>query len=165
MLTQERLKYRLTYDKVTGIFTTNITTPCNFKGKKSGHIDTNGYVILQLDGKLYKAHRLAYLYMEGKFPDKQLDHIDGNRSNNVYSNLRLATQSENSQNQRKAPSHNKYSGLLGAHYDTNTGNYRAKIKLEGIVYRLGTFKTAIEAHEAYLLAKQTLHPFNTLATA
>ena len=90
-LTQEYLKSILDYDLDTGIFTWKINKA---KRTKIGDIagwSYNGYREIEINDKKYKAHRLAWLYVYGEMPNKLIDHIDGNRSNNKISNLREAT--------------------------------------------------------------------------
>lgn len=110
----------------------------------------------------YFAHRLAWLIYYGTWPKDQIDHIDGDRSNNRIANLREATHDENCENQHRAQSDNYTTGLLGASFDKRKRVFRASIMVKKVVYRLGTFKTAEEAHQAYLAAKRQLHAFNTL---
>lgn len=97
MITQERLKYLMTYDPGTGHFTRNVTLPGRFAkaGTIAGGIDSLGYVHIIIDRKRYKVHRLAFLYVTGEFPPHSVDHIDGDPSNNQWSNLRPATHFEN----------------------------------------------------------------------
>lgn len=96
-LTQEHLKQHYNYNPLTGEFRRLIANSNNScVGELAGYMD-NGYCKISLDGKQYKAHRLAFLYMTGRFP-KYIDHIDRNRSNNRWDNLREATHSENMRN-------------------------------------------------------------------
>jgi len=64
-------------------------------GEVAGSYDKDGYIIIQIGGVKYKAHRLAYLYMTGEWPEEEIDHKDGNPANNVWSNLRDSTRVEN----------------------------------------------------------------------
>lgn len=110
-----------------------------------------GYLQIQIDGKIYKAHRLAWVYMTGKWPKGDIDHINRNRADNRWANLREATRSQNNINagQRK---HNT-SGLKGAFFRPDKKNrWQAKIGLNGKGVHLGYFLTKEEAHAAYLEA-------------
>lgn len=107
MITQERLKQLLHYDPDTGVFVSN------FKRRQVGSLTEKNYVRLNLDKRLYMAHRMAWLYMTGEFPKREIDHIDGDRSNNKWVNLRLATRKQNMEN-------------IGL-FCTNTSGYRGVI--------------------------------------
>jgi hypothetical protein len=155
MLTQERLKELLDYDQETGIFVwkepiTNISV-----GVVAGTLNDQGYLIIGLDNERYRAHRLAWFYVYGKWPDNQIDHRDHNRSNNRIKNLRDFTHSENNQNQICAQDKNKSTKLLGAY--PNGSGFMARIQVNGKDKYLGTFRSPEAAHAAYILAKRELH--------
>ena len=155
-LTQHDLKLIVHYASDTGIFTFTQRV-CNRLqvGAVAGSEKTDGYRMISIKGKKYFAHRLAWLYEYGRFPKGQIDHIDGNKSNNKISNLRDVCQSINQQNRRKARS-NSLCGLLGV-TSTPNGTYKARIRLDGVQYYLGSTKTPEEAHKLYLEAKRKLH--------
>ena len=154
MLTQERLKEVLVYDKDTGNFyrkspiTRWNTTPAGSK--------TKGRIYIFIDGKLYLAHRLAFLYMIGEFPKNQVDHINGNQEDNRWSNLRDVTQLQNLENKHRARE-NSSTGVLGVQVNNKCNSYMARITSNGITYYLGSFPTIEEASKVYLEAKQKLH--------
>lgn len=91
MLTQARLKELFHYDKETGAFTHIKARRGVRVGKILGCLANNGYLVIRADGKLYLAHRLAWMYVHGAFPPDQLDHINRMRTDNRLCNLRLAT--------------------------------------------------------------------------
>lgn len=161
ILTQERLKELLNYNPDTGIFTRIGGTGARKIGKQSGCVCKAGYIVLGVDYKVYFAHRLAWLYMNGINPSEQVDHINGIRTDNRICNLRLASNSENSQNQRKARKDNA-SGLAGACYVKSSKNYKSQIKINCKTIHLGFFPSAIDAHNAYIEAKRKHHPFSTI---
>lgn len=98
-LTQERLKELLHYDPLTGIFTRRIDKyHPSLVGRKSGTVKASGYRIIKIDSKLYSAHRLSFLWMEGSFPDYEVDHINRRRDDNRWGNLRPCTRTENNNN-------------------------------------------------------------------
>jgi len=143
-ITQERLKELLDYDPISGIFTRKKD------GKIVGRLNENGYVIINVDGILFRSHRLAWLYVYGGIVPFPLDHIDGNKENNSINNLRSCTQS---QNQANIPlSKNSTSGLKGVWYDKPKKKWKAGIKKDNKKYHLGYYLTKEEAHEAYCKA-------------
>lgn len=160
MLTQKRLKELLSYDPATGLFTRLVTV--GQRGLAGAVIAGYGtkYLSIGIDGKLYRAHRLAWLYMKGTFPPEDIDHKDGNGKNNKFANLRAATTAENMQNQRKIRS-NSLSGIMGVNFKKRRGCWVARITINGKRRELGNFFTAAEAHAAYLAAKVEHHPFFT----
>jgi len=99
----------------------------------------------------------------GEYPNGIIDHIDGNRSNNAIENLRILDAAENTHNIRKAYSSNKTTGLLGANYCKENKKYLARIMVRGKMHNVGRFKTAQEAHDAYMRAKAILHPASVAA--
>lgn len=107
------------------------------------------------------AHRLAWLYVHGRWPIADIDHINGIRDDNRFTNLREASRAENNQNIRSARSH-AISGLLGAHWHRQSGLWYMRIKVDGKSFTKGMFATAEEAHAAYLKAKAEHHPFSTI---
>lgn len=157
-LTAERLREVLSYDIETGVFRWRTVPPKKkyLLGKVAGRIGTGGYVRIQVDGREYQAHRLAWLYVHGTFPRQQVDHIDGNRQRNAIANLRDVSASANQQNQRRAQS-GSASGRLGAHPGKAPGRFYAMIAVDGVNRYLGTFDGAEAAHAAYLAAKRALH--------
>jgi hypothetical protein len=106
-----------------------------------------------------RAHRLAWLYMHGEYPTRHLDHINGIKSDNRAVNLRLASPSENQQNQ-SARKRNT-SGRLGVSLHTPSGRWVAQITHNYKRVYIGLFGTVDEAYQAYLRVKAELHTFNT----
>lgn len=161
MLTQEELKKRLHYDPVSGVFT-RLTKTNNVQ--KMGTIDEKGRLHIGVKYNIYRAHRLAWLYVHGEWPKGDVDHIDGNPLNNAIANLRDVSRSVNMQNQRRARADSK-TGLLGVYRrtDNRTKPYRAAIvPKNGKRVNLGNFASAEAAHAAYLAAKRQLHEGCTL---
>lgn len=158
-LTAERLKEVLRYDAETGHFYCLIGRGSNAKiGMRAGSI-YDGYIRIKIDKVLYRAHRLAWLYVTGKWPLYEVDHIDGIRSNNQWANLRDATKSQNLQNQKKACKSSQ-TGILGV--SKNGSGFSAYIRVDGKQRYLGTFKTPEQAQEIYLKEKRAIHSHNTL---
>jgi len=119
------------YNPETGLFTRS--------GAPAGTINTSGYVKLKFKQRSLTAHRVAWYITTGLDPlDLQVDHRDRDRSNNRFSNLRLATPSNNSFNR---------TGVKG--YHKHKDSYRARIVCDSNSYSLGLFSTAQEARAAY----------------
>lgn len=149
MLDAAKVRNALCYDPDTGIF---VRREGQFAGRPAGTINNRGYVIIHFDGKLRGAHRLAWLYVHGRWPVEHIDHINGNPADNRLSNLREASHLQNCGNQRK-PKHNT-SGLKGVSYDRERRKWRADIFAKNNRRYLGRFDTAAEAHAVYVTEAQ-----------
>ena len=127
MITQKRLKELLHYDPDTGIFTWLADGKCKRKaGDTAGTLDSsNGYIRIRIDKRSYVAHRLAWLYMHGSWPDELLDHINRDRADNRAVNLRQVNYTYNAYN--CSPNSNcLYSNYKGVSYDAVSKRNRAK---------------------------------------
>lgn len=113
MLTQARLKEVLHYDQDTGLFTWKVRTSNRIRvGEVAGAFSEKlGYILIGIDGTRHYAHRLAWLYVYGQFPEKMIDHEDTDGRNNRISNLRVATRTQNLSNHDK--NSNNTSGIKG----------------------------------------------------
>jgi hypothetical protein len=154
-LTADRLRELLHYDPETGLFTWLVTTPKKTRGKLGGFHSDQGYLLLGLDGNKYRIHRLAWLYVYGCWPDGDLDHIDGNPSNNRIANLREATDAQNLANSKK-PITNR-SGYKGVSWHAGAGKWHAGIRHNGRSIYLGLFTDPAVAHAAYCKASKKLN--------
>lgn len=152
-LTAQRLREILHYDPETGVFTWRIKRGGKMPGAVAG-CKAVGKVIISIDDTLWRAHRLAWLYMTGNLPTNNIDHIDGNPHNNIFSNLRDVTQLVNAQNIRR-PSKNNSIGVLGVL--KHGPSWRASLLANGVLHRVGGFKTKEEAAVAYLELKRKFH--------
>jgi hypothetical protein len=155
MLTQEKLKSVVTYNPETGIF---IREPCSnnsFKRVVTGSKDVAGYLLITINKYPYKAHRLAWLYVYGNFPTGALDHINGIKSDNRISNLRMCTKKQNGHN--RALNKNNTTGYRGVTFVKITKRYEARIKIDGKLKALGTYATAKEAGDAYIEYAKIIH--------
>ena len=155
-MTQEELKQILYYDPNTGEFRwLNYRHGIRADGI-AGHETTKGRIEIEIDGKVYQAPRLAYLYVTGKWPECQIDHINCIRNDNRWDNLRNATQSQNQAN--RPPRKGKKFKLKGVSIKPHLPKpYVAQICKDGKYYHLGCFSTEEEAHEAYRKAANKLH--------
>lgn len=163
ILTVERLRELFRYDCETGEFIRIAATCPRYAGdvgKRAGSPDGLGYRQIRIDGKLYRCHRLAWLYVFGEWPTKYIDHIDGDRGNDRIGNLRDVPQARNMENKRGAAKNNR-SGLLGV-VPTRGSRFCAQLCIGGRSTHLGTFDTAEEAHRAYVEAKRQHHAGCTL---
>jgi len=149
MITQTYIISRLSYDPKTGIFTW-INGPRS--GKRAGCLLQHGYRNININGKSYGEHRLAWLYVNGEMPTNNIDHINGVPSDNRIENLRECSQSQNKQNARP-----KTGYLKGAFFDKSKGKCRASIGPRGSVRYLGVFESQDQAHEAYALAAKQMY--------
>lgn len=162
-LTLEKLKQYIHYNPETGIFVWLRTTTQRVKlGGVVGSKMANGYLDTCVCGRRFLLHRLAWWYMTGEMPVGDIDHIDGVRANNRFSNLRDVSRSTNLENQRNPKTHNK-SGFLGVTPDPRKpGWFVAQIGVNGKRIHLGRHGSAEAAHMAYIEAKRRLHKGNTL---
>jgi hypothetical protein len=165
-LTEQRLRDLIDYNPDTGLFTRRVSlSPTSYVGQVVGHKTKRGELRFCVDGKPYKAHRLAWLYMTGRWPSNEIDHVDGNPLNNKFANLREATGAQNKQNFRRARADNSH-GFLGVYKHANSRPNRdvwcARITVGGKCRTLGLFDTPEAAHAAYIEAKRQHHPFGTL---
>lgn len=155
----------LKYDRKTGMFTWKVLANTNgaLAGQVAGYKRDDGYIEIGFAGRAYRAHRLAWAFVHGAWPEGLLDHKNGVRDDNRLVNLRLTTRSLNLQNQRKPRSNNR-TGLLGVSpVKRRQGNaWRATIKVDGKHLHLGSFDCPQKAHRAYLKAKRSFHEACTI---
>jgi hypothetical protein len=152
VVSQEYLKRLFEYDPETGLFYNRSNRGRARAGHEAGSY-TCGYWRIIIDGEKYYAHHLAWLYVYGEWP-LEIDHRDGNRSNNKIANLRIATRTENCFNAKRETGE---SGLKGAYREARYPKWYSKIQIGGRVIRLGTFDTAEEAHKAFMIAVEKYH--------
>lgn len=157
MLDQARLKEVLRYVKRSGLFYWRVSFNNGVSvGDVAGVLNSKGYVLIGVDGKLYRAHRLAWLYVMGEWPSGLLDHRNCCKSDNRWTNLREATERLNRENLRSACGHSR-TGLLGVTPSPTPGRWVAQIKSHRRSVYLGSFSSPEQAHWAYVKAKRSLH--------
>ena len=151
----------LRYEPHTGLFFWRISS--NSRATEGNKAGTNryGYIVITINGFKHRAHRLAWLFSHGRWPQGVIDHINGNRSDNRIANLRDVTVAVNTQNQKRANRDSK-TGVLGATKHQLCNKYCAQITIDNKRIYLGLFATPELAHQAYLDAKRKYHQGCTL---
>lgn len=153
-LTDARLADLLFYDPDTGKFFWRLTRSSKARaGGEAGSIQTAGYRQIVVDRRTYMAHRLAWLYCYGRWPDRQLDHINGFRDDNRLVNLREVEPHQQSHNTRRRP--NVSSGVRGVE-QYKPGKWRAHITIAGKTIHLGVFRSLEAAVARRASAEETL---------
>lgn len=143
-LTQGKLKLFLDYNPETGVFIWKLNRNQNVRaGDIAGRVDEFGYRIIYVLGKKYRAGRLAWFWVTGEMPKQQIDHIDRNRSNDKFSNLREVDPRENVIN-RGIPKNNT-SGVIGVTWYKNLKKWCAQIEINNKNNNLGYFKEKSDA--------------------
>jgi hypothetical protein len=143
-LTQQRLQEILDYDPETGVFTYKNNYHPSKNGKAANKRKTNGYECVWVDNKEYRAHRVAWLYVHGEWPENEIDHINRDKSDNRIENLRDVSASTNAYNRHLSPLNQ--SGYKGVHWEIGRGKWRAAFgrKLLG---RFDDFEDAVIARQ------------------
>jgi hypothetical protein len=153
MLTQEELKRHLFYCPEQGTFTRRVHICAT---KKVGNKRKDGYLQITVNGVKYLTHRLAFLYITGRFPLEEIDHKDRCKTNNKWNNLRECTKSLNRANM-PCTKRNKLT-IRGVYkLGGRSKRYQAQIKKDGKTYRLGNYLTIEEAKEAFLKAYKEMY--------
>ena len=154
MLTQKRLKELLSYSPVVGVFEWRSPRRRVRVGFLAGAVTPSGYIAIGVDRKVYRAHILAWMYMTGELPDGHIDHIDGDRSNNAWSNLRIATRSQNAANSRTATSNT--SGVKGVFWCKSTKKWSCNLRRNGVVAYRASFDTLEQAAAAVMVERERI---------
>lgn len=155
MLTQLRLKELLNYDPESGIFTWRVNRRgMATAGSRAGYIQPSGYRYIKVDGKLYRASRLAWLFIEGYFPEHEIDHINRLRYDDRWKNLRHVTRQCNVRN--CGNSRNNTSGIKGVGWFRQTEKWRVRIVVNKKSHSLGYYGDFNDAVCARLAAEQCL---------
>ncbi len=164
-ITHSRLLEVVEYNKETGIMASRVDRKSKFGGGRSvsigqkiGSLNNKGYLQATIDGRTYLVHRLAWLYEKGVFPVDQLDHVDGNRTNNSLLNLRECSQLQNNQNVSKQQGVHT-SKSIGVCYVKSIDYWVSYVRFNGRQYHK-YFKTEQEAIHGRSELKERLHKFN-----
>ena len=151
LITAERLREVMDYDPATGVFTWKINNRGKTRaGDIAGSTRRDGYVHVTIAQKTYLAHRLAWLYVTGNWPAKQIDHINVNPTDNRFYNLREATQTQNNGNSKRSQA-NK-SGHKGVRWNEKVKKWHAFMKRNNRYMHIGLFDEIEIAVEAYAKA-------------
>jgi hypothetical protein len=151
IITAERLRELLHYDPWTGVFTWRVRTSNYVKvGDVAGCVSVDGYISIKIDGYSYRAHRLAWLYMTGRWPADGIDHINMDRVDNRIANLREATKSQNRMNSYLSA--NSSSGFKGVTWDKRECKWRAVLVIGRKQKHLGYFASPERAFIEYCFA-------------
>jgi hypothetical protein len=160
LLTQALVRQLFNYHAATGVLTWRVTPSrrmhagdragtehYNKRYNKQGKPESR---VICIDYQRYRETNIIWLWMTGVWPTHDVDHADVNPFNNAWSNLRLATRSENIANQKS-----QRPGKLKWAYKTKEGNYQSKVQMHGVSHFLGTYSTEQEAHDrAYVVARR-----------
>ena len=154
-LTHERLYEVLDYSPILGLFWWLKSRGTKKAESVAGTKRPDGYIQIQIDDRLYLAHRLAWLYVHGEWPPEEIDHKNNDPSDNRLANLRLATDSQNQANTPKQ-AHNT-SGFKGVSWFRRDRKWRAEIQKDGKSRHLGYFADPVDAARAYDAKAKELH--------
>lgn len=150
VLTQQRLRDVLAYSPETGLFTWVVSLGNKgLEGAVAGYICAQGYRMICVDQREYRAARLAFFWMTGRWPDQFVDHIDGDRANDRWANLRPASFSQNAANAKRRHDQQHAKGVSQI---KKTGRWVASIHLNNRKIHLGCFATSEAAAAAYAAA-------------
>ena len=155
-LTQEIVCDLLNYDKDTGVFTRRKDSYNSVvKAGEVAGFNALGYLLIQINGRQYRAHRIAWLYVYGKWPDGIIDHINGDKKDNRIANLRDADKSINALNTH-APNIDNTHGFRGVSFNKRFGKFYGRIVINNKCHFLGYHDTPEQAHKEYVKAKKEL---------
>jgi hypothetical protein len=152
-ITADDVRKLFTYDKETGVFRRAMDRKRWKAGEVAGVTLGLGYIGLSVDGVPYKAHRLAWLYEYGQYPEGDLDHINGDPSDNRIANLRLTNPSDNNTNKWRAQKNNVSSGILGVSWAGWLKKWQVRLYVKGKLKHRSFHHDINDAAKAYTNAK------------
>jgi len=153
---QLSLHTALSYDPESGLFSWAERRRNVKVGDPAGGINRKGYLYIGFANTSYRANRLAWFYVHGVWPSGQIDHINGDRTDNRIANLRDVSGAANQQN-RRVGNRNSSSRLLGVSWHAGSRKWRAQISVGHSTRHVGMFDSEEAAHAAYLSAKALHH--------
>lgn len=148
IVTKELVQNLFEYTEDGTLLWKNPTSRSVKVGDKAGSMNKIGYVIVKINGKAYKAHRIIWLYHYGHLPKNDIDHIDRNKGNNRITNLREVSKTRNLRNRGILKSNT--SGIAGVCYCNHRGKWKSYIKINGIQKTIGYFNDFNSAVQARL---------------
>lgn len=151
----EQIRELLSYDPSAGELRWRVSRGRMSAGQIAGHVKESGYVVVNVSGSIYRAHRLAWLLSHGEWPAVEIDHRNGAKTDNRLINLRAATRSQNEAN--KPVTRANTSGFKGVMWDPRLGKWRAEIRRQGRKKYLGSYSDVREAAAAYQRAAQAIY--------
>lgn len=151
----QRIRELLDYDLEFGSFVHRVSRGRVKSGMIAGSPHNAGYLRTRVDGRDYLLHRLAFLWVEGELPEAHVDHINGNRLDNRWSNLRKASRSENMMN--ASISQRNSTGAKGVHFDKSRGTWLASLSVKGRSKNLGRFRDPLLAESIVRRARNEHH--------
>jgi hypothetical protein len=152
LLTYEEVKEMFDCDPEKGILIwKNCSSIRPLNGTIAGNLQSSGYVVVQIKAKDYRYHRVIWLLVTGKWPENQIDHINGIRNDNRFCNLREATQSQNGANTLSRSNSSGYKGVT-----KTRKKWVARISLNNKRMTIGRYNTPEEAHAAYVAKAKEL---------
>ena len=157
--TAERVRELLVYNPDTGVFTWRASrSNCIARTRAGSTVHARGYRLISIDGTKYLAHRLAWLYVTGEWPEEEIDHIDGQTDNNRFINLRPASRVHNAQNaKRDVGDTSKHPGV---YWDKSRGKWSVRIRVEDNRRMfLGRYDDEAPAALIYQIARELCHPY------
>ncbi|EOW6163946.1 TPA: HNH endonuclease [Klebsiella pneumoniae] len=155
MINSNELRALLTYDKDTGVFRRNTSSGGQEIGSIAGTISKHGYIRIRIKNKAYFAHRLAWLYEYGVWPENEIDHINGEKSDNRLINLREASRSGNNHNKKHQK--NSASGVKGVSWSKKDKRWHARCRANKQTVYFGSFMDLEEAMLAVIKAREKYH--------
>ncbi len=157
-LTQARLKALLHYDPETGVFVNRVERNGRAKkGAVAGARTQDGYICIQVEKQKHQAHRLAWLYVYGAWPQNEIDHLNRDRADNRIDNLRDVSRLVNSHN--IGAHKGSISGQKGVAWHSRNRKWQVQMRVNGVHHYIGQFKDLHEAVNARLEAEKRLHRF------
>ena len=152
------IRSRLRYDPAAGKFYMLKSAGRRKSGYQAGYADRLGYIKVCVNGRWMMAHRLAWLFINGQWPDGEIDHINGDPSDNRIENLRECSRSQNVSNAKfNSLNTTGFRGVSRIKRKTVPDRYQATVRKDGVTHYIGTFATPEEAHAEYIKAAVSVH--------
>ena len=163
VVNQKRVKQLINYDSETGVVTWKVTRSKASAGNQPSHIDAKGYRVIGIDSKVYRLHRIIWLWVYGYLPENEIDHINRDKLDNRLCNLREVTKTCNMRN--RAEQCNNSSSVTGVCFDSFNNTWMAYIKVNGNHKTVGRSKDKIEAIYLRYTAEKCLNWGECLKTS